>query len=242
MMKRMMIVAISIGLTGPVIAEEAVSTWKGEAELGFLITSGNTKKEQLSARTKIENERDKWRHIVEIKALKSDETDALTDATSTSAEKYELTAKSDYKFKEFNYLFVVVNYEDDKFSGYDYRASEAIGYGNRLIHRENLTLDLEGGPGVRQSESDAGAKKDESMLRLSGKLEWKASKTAKFNQELTSEVGEDITITKSVSALRNQVNGDLSSVLTLTVRNVSDVPVGVKETDTETTLALVYSF
>ena len=241
-MKRMMIVAISIGLTGPVIAEEVVSTWKGEAELGFLITSGNTEKEQLSARTKIENERNKWRHIVEIKALKSDETDTLTDVTSTSAEKYELTAKSDYKFKEFDYLFVVVNYEDDKFSGYDYRASEAIGYGNRLIHQENLTLDLEGGPGMRQSESDAGVKKDESMLRLSGKLEWKARKTAKFNQELTSEVGEDITITKSVSALRNQVNGDLSSVLTLTVRNVSDVPVGVKETDTETTLALVYSF
>ena len=242
MIKRMVLMASMVAMMAPLFAAETASVWKGETELGFLVTSGNTETEKYSARVKVENERDKWRHLAELKSLMSKETDVATDVTTTSAKKYELTAKSDYKFRVLDYVFAVANYEDDRFSGYDYRASLAAGYGRRVLHQENLKLDIEAGPGVRKSRTDAGVDDNQGMLRLSGKLAWIISKTAKFNQELTSELGTDVNITRSISSLRNQINGDLSSVLTITVKNVSSVPVGVEETDTETALALVYSF
>jgi len=212
------------------------NSWKGNVELGIVTTTGNTETETINAKAKAETERKKWRHTLFIESLNS------SNGGTTTAERYVVNGQSDYKFGEHNYFFAMVNYEDDRFSGYDYRISEALGYGRRIIGNTVLTLDLEIGPGARQSKLDSGASEDEYTVRGAAKLAWKVGDTSTFTQDLGTDVGEDVTITKSVTALTAQVNGSLATKITYTVKNTSDVPVGIEKTDTETAVTLVYSF
>ncbi|HHM06291.1 MAG TPA: DUF481 domain-containing protein [Gammaproteobacteria bacterium] len=211
--------------------------WKGEAELGVVNTSGNTDTQKINARAKLETEREKWRHIIKAEALKSSDND------KTTAERYELSGQSNYKFNEYDYLFGTLKYEDDQFSGYDYRLTAALGYGRRLIHRDNLVVDVEAGPGYRLSKEEAtGDDISEAVLRAAGDLLWKISKTTQLTEELSTEIGEQSTVSKSVTGLKSQINGNFATKITFTVKHVSDVPAGVKNTDTETAVTLVYSF
>lgn len=222
-----------------VYAEDATvekSLWKASAELGFVSTTGNTETETLNAKAKASTDREKWRHKAEITSLNS------SDATTRTAQKVTLMGKSDYKLEGKNFLFGVVSYENEKFSGYDYRVTEAIGYGRRVVENADMILDLEVGPGARQSKLDNGDTENESMLRVAAAYDWTISKTSKFSEVFTVEMGEDVTVSKSVTSLSSQIEGNLSMKVTLTYKNTSDVPVGVENTDTETAVTLVYNF
>jgi len=212
------------------------STWNGEAELGAVVTTGNTETQTLNAKGKLVNDRKKWKHVGMVEAL------STSDDVRTTSERYLLSAKSDYKYDEVSYAFVRINYEKDRFSGYDYQVSETLGYGRKIITEPNLTLALEAGPGARQSKLDMGDSDDEFIVRLAGDLVWKISENAEFSEDLSTEVGEDVTISKSVSALKAQIVGSLAMKLSYTVKHTSDVPVETEKTDTETALTLVYSF
>ena len=231
------VLATAMLVAGNVYAEEAPkSLWKASAELGFVTTSGNTETETLNAKASASTDREQWRHKGEVTALKS------SDAVNTTAEKYTLMVQSDYKLEGKNFLFGVVTYDDDKFSGYDYRVTEAIGYGRRVIEETDMTLDLEIGPGARQSKLDSGETDSEGLIRAAAIYNWTISKTSKFGEALTVEAGEDVTVTKSVTSLSSQIEGNLSMKITFTYKNTSEVPVGVEETDTETAITLVYNF
>ncbi len=212
------------------------NSWKGNVELGIVTTTGNTETETINAKAKVETERKQWRHTIFIESLNS------SNNNTTTAERYVINGQSDYKFSEHNYFFAMVNYENDRFSGYNYRVSEALGYGRRVVGNAALTLDLEIGPGARQSELDTGKSDDEYTLRAAAKLAWKVSDTSTFTQDVNTDVGENATITKSVTALTAQVNGSLATKITYTMKNTSDVPDGIEKTDTETAVTLVYSF
>lgn len=236
MKKTAAVVAVGALMAGPVMAEEKPAVWTGEAALGFVMTSGNTDTQSINAKGKAVNERDMWRHSAVVEALNTENNNA------TTAERYLLSGQTNYKFKPRHYVFGLANYEDDRFSGYDWRASEAVGYGYRAIEEDNLKLDLEGGPGARQSKLNNGTRQDEGMVRLAGNLDWKVSKTSNFTEVLTSEIGEDTTISKSVTGLKTQINGSLSMKIAYTVKHTSDVPAGIKKVDRETGVMLVYGF
>lgn len=225
-----------LALAGAAQAQDGGSTWGGEAELGIVSTDGNTETQTIAAKAKAVNDRDKWKHEVGLEALNAESND------QTTAEKYLLTGKTNYKLSARDYVFGVATYEDDRFSGYDWRATEAVGYGRHVIAEETLQLDLEAGLGARQSERDDGTDEDEGLVRLYGLLGWDISETSRFTEELLSEIGEDVTISKSVTGLKSQINGALAMKITYTVKHVSEVPAGVEKVDRETAVTLVYSY
>lgn len=212
------------------------SEWTGAGEFGYLATSGNTDTQSLSAKLGLTNERARWRHTLGLEATNNADNDV------TTAERYAANWQSDYKLSEIDYLFGRLSYETDKFSGYDYRTSETLGYGRRVLKTDNMTLDLEAGAGARQSKLETGGNENEAILRLAGKYAWQISPTSKFTQELSSDIGADATISKSVTALQTDIVGNLAMKLSYTVEHTSAVPVGVEKTDTETMASLVYKF
>jgi putative salt-induced outer membrane protein len=241
--KRMVLGGLTILATATAYAEAAApdatvidTAWKGNVEIGYVMTSGNTETESLNAKAKAETEREKWRHTINLEALNS------SDQSVTTAERYFISGQSDYKMGKKNFFYALVSYEDDRFSGYDYRVTESIGYGRRVIGEPNLTLDLEIGPGARQSKLETGKTEDEFLGRGAAKLAWKISETSKFTEDFTTEVGEDVTVTKSVTGLSAKVNSSLATKLTYTIKNTSDVPPGIEKTDTEVAVTLVYGF
>lgn len=236
-MKRLTLLACGGLLCGNIPAVEFMgSDWKGEGEFGYVATSGNTDTSNLKARLGLVNERLKWRHSALLEALNTTDSDVVT------GERYAATWQTDYKFREFEYVFGRLNYETDKFSGYDYRVSEVLGYGRRVLHRDDMTLDLEGGPGARQSKLETGGSENEMILRLAGNYVWQITPHSRFTQALSFDVGEDATITKSITAVQARIVDNLSLKLSYTVENTSAVPAGVDKTDTETAATLVYAF
>ena len=216
---------------------DTVPAWKADAELGLLVTNGNTKTKNITAKAKVVNNRDRWRHTLTAEVLNSSED------SSTTAERYFLSGKSDYKLTEKSYAFGLLSYENDRFSGYDYRISETLGYGRNIIQRDTLTLDLEAGLGSRQSKvSTTGGKENEGLVHLGGGLNWKLSGTSTFSENLSSDIGEKAAITKSVTSLKTQIVGNLASNISYTAKYTSHVPAGFTKLDTETAVTLVYSY
>lgn len=235
-----LLISVLLIISGQGFAAEteapAGDIWKGSAELGYISTTGNTETETVKAKGSVTKEVEKWRHTADASALKSEENEI------TTAEKYALGWQSDYKFSKHNYFLGSIDYEDERFSGYDYRITETVGYGHRTIDEKNLTLDLEIGPGARQSKLEDGSSEDEFILRGKGKLLWTISPSSKLGEVLKVDFGEDATVTISTTELTTKINTSLAMKVGYVYKHTSDVPAGVEKTDTETTITLVYSF
>lgn len=216
--------------------EKEKEKYSGNVELGYVNTTGNTETQTINAKAKVEANYSKWRQTLKLEALNN------SDEDTTTAERYFASLKTDYRFSQRDYAFGLINYDNDRFSGYNYRTSISLGYGRRVIDDSTLWLDLEGGPGARFSELDSGENQDEFIVRLAGDLGWKIGETSQFEQELSSDIGEDATITRSVTSLSAQIVGSLAMKLAYTLRHTSEVPADIEKTDTETSVTLVYKF
>ena len=80
------------------------------------------------------------------------------------------------------------------------------------------------------------------LIRGAARYAWKITQYSNFTEDITVDVGEDVTVTKSVTGLTAKINTSLATKLTYTIKNTSKVPAGVKKTDTEMAVTLVYSF
>lgn len=208
----------------------------GSIELGYLASSGNSETTSLNTKLVLQYEQEVWRHGFLAQAIRATTNDTLT------TERYQLAAKSDYKFSEFNYLFIMLNYDQDEFSGYQRRLSEAVGYGRRLIENKAHILDVEIGVGARQVELQDGTEKSDGIIRFGGSYQWKITDSSNFSQSLAVETGDANTFTESVTSLTANLMGNLALKVSYTIRSNSDVPPGLDNTDTFTAVSLLYTF
>lgn len=223
------------------------SPWKSEVELGFIRTTGNTETQTTAIKADATYEVDKWRHNAHAEGY-GQQSKADSGETVVSAERYEISGKSDYKFSELDYIFGLVKLQKDRFSGFEYDHIISAGYGRKVIKQTTMELDLEIGPGVRffkidpaVAATDEGSE-SEAVLRLAGKYWWSITDNSKFTQVLSTDIGETITSTQSVTGLQANINSTLALKFTYTVRHKTKVPTGNEKLDTETAMTLVYSF
>jgi putative salt-induced outer membrane protein len=237
MRKISLVLTAGFALLGQQAAAVAASTWQGDAELGILNTSGNTKTSSITAKGQAVNDREHWKHTLKVESLSS------SQSGTTTAERYFASDKSDYKLGERSYAFGQLTYENDRFSGYDYRSTETVGYGRSVIKGTVLNLDLDAGLGLRQSElSSSGDGQYEGLLHAGGNLSWQISPSSTFTQSLVSDMGKLSTVSKSITALKTQIVGNLASKISFTAEYTTKVPPGITPLDTETAVTLVYSF
>jgi len=215
----------------------AASNWNSSVELGLLLTAGNTETQSTNAKASVAHESNNWRNEVKAEALN------VKGKQGRLSERYIASGKASLKYSDTSYSFLSANGEHDPFSGYAYQAGAALGYGYRIIGSESKLLDFEGGLGYRQTRlRGVDTPEKEPVLRISAKYVQKLSKTAEFSEEFVTAVGEIKTITRSVTALSAQVVGNMSMKASLTIENNSNVPEGIKPTDAETAITLVYKF
>jgi putative salt-induced outer membrane protein len=212
----------------------AVPKWNGEAEAGIVVTSGNTETQSISTNFKIENERERWRHRLNAGYFKA------SDKNQTIAERSSAEFKSDYKLTERNYLFVLVRYDSDAFSGYHSQITESAGYGRRFQLGTETRMETEVGFGGRYTRYVGGTRKRDVFTRLAAKLIQRIGRTSEFREETSAEIAEDNTNMESVTSLKTRIDGNLSMKLAFTVTHKSRVPQDIKKTDTITSVTLVY--
>lgn len=243
-------------------AQSAPEPLQVEAELGVLLTSGNTESTALSSRVDVKQDLRDWRNNYVAEGLyKEDELTITADGqrselSRVSAERYFLSAQTDYKLNEQHRgLFLFGSYEEDKFSGYDYQTSIAAGYSDRLFDSPRAYFDYSIGPGftanrTAETRNDDGEfvdnqTEESAIVRLSGFYVYEFSDNAKFSQSIASDAAFESgvnTRSKAVSAVTANLNDSFALKSSFTVTHNSEVPELLENTDTTTAITLVYSF
>lgn len=227
-------------------AEEPAKTWSTSAELGAIATSGNTKGTSITGKIDSKQELEQWSNEYAFAAFyKEDElTNAAGEKVSEkSAERFFVSGKGGYKLdSDHAKLFVFGSYTDDTFGAYTKYALASVGYGDRIYQDDSKSLDAEIGPGYFTGRTSDDITENGAMVRGAATLNWKLSDTADFKQTLSVEMGENNTRTGAESSVSARINGKMQMKAAFLVMNDSDVPVGKKKTDTQTSLTLVYSF
>lgn len=241
MLRRSVLFAAMLMTSGAVFAQsqpaaEVVSPWSGSASLGYLSTSGNTDTTSFNTSFGVGYAMNEWKHALTAKALGSDQNEIST------AEAYQIGWQSDYNLTETDFIFGTVDWRKDRFSGVDEQTTEAIGYGRRILNGPQHMLNVGLGVGHRSADLADGTSESGVIGRASLDYNWIISETSGFDQNIIIESGSDNTYIESVSALRARLVGDFALVVSYTIKQNSDVPVGTEKTDRLSAISIEYVF
>ena len=257
-LKALSILVAASAATSAFAADET-KTWDVTSELGAIITSGNTETTTLKGGVKVLHKRENWDKEYKLDGLykrdgrENDDGDRETQRTN---EKYSISAQGNYKLNEkHSHLFIYGSHVSDYFGAYRNESVISAGYGLRLIDRSDMWLNAEIGPGYKYFQyPDDSTEVDENGNSLAGEREgevialgkvdynWQISDSARFTQLVSVEYGDTNTKTRSESAILAKINGSLQMKVAYNITHNSDVADDKENTDTETSLTLVYSF
>ncbi|WNO08289.1 DUF481 domain-containing protein [Teredinibacter sp. KSP-S5-2] len=242
--------------------DTAVDPLKAEAELGLLITNGNTESESIYGKLKVNQDLENWKNEYILRSLyKKDKVEVEVAGEKikeeqTTAHSTFASVQSDYKLdSEHRSLFVFASYEDDRFSGFDYQSTIAAGYSDRLFETENSNLDYSVGPGVSFTKTsivydDTGAVVEESeeyttgVLHASASYLYQISDSAKFTQDVRTDIAAESDRNSKViseTALVANINKSFAMKASYTVNYNSKAPDDKRHTDSRTALTLVFT-
>ena len=239
-MVRKAVLAIAfLSLANLVVAQEETEEegpWAGTLSLGYLSTSGNTDTTSYNTKFEVGYTKDSWEH-----RLLGSSTGA-EDSGATTAENYQLGWRTGYNFTERDFVFGTVDWRKDRFAGVTEQLSYAINYGRSVVDTANHQLDLGIGVGYRDSDRADGTSEANAIGRGSLAYNWVWTESSGFTQDLIVESGSDNTYIESVSAVRARLIGDFNLVLSYTIKQNTDVPVGTDKTDTQSAISIEYAF
>jgi len=198
---------------------------------------GNAEAETANVKLDVSREVDRWKHSFGVAALRA------TNAGVKIAQRYGANWQSDYKLTERSFWFGGLRYEQDEFNGFDYQASLPTGYGYKFIDNERTKFSGQAGVGYRRSKLlpfgtvDSGA-----IFRGDLKFEHALTDTTKVINTFVLEAGSNNTFAANDLALQVKMSDAFALAVGLGVRHNTDPPLGLKKTDTLTTVNLVYAF
>lgn len=231
----------AISLTSQAAEEVADPVWAGQAELGFIETSGNTDTRSFNGKFNLEHDIQPMKIGLRLEALTGEENG------TSSKEKYFAEVKSDYTLGEYDYITSLLSYEDDRFSGFEYQSVLSVGYGYRLWHAKKGHFDVEVGPGYRRTalevrDEEGDKLKEEAIGRLALDFSIDISDNATFLEVITIETGEFGTVYRSIMGLQSTLVSTLAMKINYEVKYTDTVPEGTEEMDTIVGATLVYGF
>lgn len=230
-----------------------------DAEVGALLTSGNTESTTFKGKLDVKKDLAKWRlNFVADSIFKEDEVQISEDVKEEqkTAEKYSVSLQADYKLnEEHRGLFIFTGYEEDKFSGFEYQGTISAGYTDRFIKTDNVEWNYSIGLGSSFDKPEdiyedgvlvtEGESEEFTIVRAAFDFRWDISKNAKFTQTFSSNIATESeynTQTKAESALTANINESFALRATYTITNNTEVPEDKEKTDTTMGLAIVYTY
>jgi putative salt-induced outer membrane protein YdiY len=223
------------------------SGWNTSAELGAISTSGNTVGTSVTGKIDAKQETAKWSNEYILAGYFKDEEVTDDDGTKLrerSAQRYSASAKAGYKLLEDDHgkLFALATHVDDRFGAYTRYSTIGVGYGTQTYQSDTHTLDVEIGPGYFRGVRSEGIVENGMTIRGAAALKWKLSENAQFRQNLSVERGTSNMHSIAETAILTKINSTMQMKAAFNVRNDTVVPADKKNTDTQTSVTLVYSF
>lgn len=232
------------------VAEEkkSESELKMSAELGILITTGNTESSSYLGKFNVDQELENWRNVYKLDFLqKKSEVDGADGkkVTEETDNRWTASAEGKYKFTDKRSAFIFGSYTDDEYGAYSTYATVSGGYSFRALARDNMHLDLNAGVGFVDAEKQGTGESDDSELyRGSAAFEWKINDMTKFIQNVSVEYapGLDNTRTLTETGVSASFNSNMQMKFTYNTTTNSEVDPGFDKTDSETSVTVVVNF
>jgi len=214
----------------------AFDGWSGQGEAGFGLTTGNT--DQVSALIGLKLNKDglKARHRIAA-SLDYQQTDG-----QLSRERSVVSYGLNYLLGHGLYLSSSLGWERDEFAGFARRFTESLGLGYRLVDRRGMTLDVDGGPALRQTRFTDGTGDDEFGVRASLTWRWTIRDGFTVSEDASIVSSDGNTTLISTSALTTKLTSFISARMSFNIQSETDPLPGRRATDTATRASLVYSF
>jgi putative salt-induced outer membrane protein len=230
-------------------APAAQAQWTGKAELGVLLTDGNSESKSANGKFDLTHEGAKWRNNLYAAALYGQNGDFAT------AERYEVRYQADRKITDRFSWFVGVRGEEDRFSGFAYQATVSTGATYKWIDSTTTRFDTSLGAGYRRLQPQVliktaagdvlarikGEEDSEPVATLGSNFEHAFSESTKITNKFLAESGSSNTAVQNDLALQVNMNQVLALAVGLGVRYNTDPPPLAESTDTQLTVNLVYN-
>jgi putative salt-induced outer membrane protein len=220
--------------------------WFTSAELGAISTSGNTTGTSVSGKIDARQELPHWSNEYVLSGFfKQDEVmdEEGNRHRQTSAERYAMSAKTALKLLgEGKRAFALATHVNDKFGAYTRYTTFAIGHGSQWYNTDHKTLDVEIGPGYFNGKREDGESESGVTVRGAARFRWEMSESALFAQTVSVERGTSNMRSVAETSLSTRINSTMQMKAAFSARNDTNVPPEKKNTDTQTSLTLVYSF
>jgi putative salt-induced outer membrane protein len=216
--------------------------WTGQGQAGLTNSTGNTRNTGIALALSFGRDGLDWRHSFNATV------DYARDNGIETKDRYFAGWETDYKFSERFYALGLASWEANRFSGFNNRTSESIGLGYSLIKTPDMTLSVQAGPALRQTDYVVGGSKNSFAAMAGANYQWTILPELVFSENVTF-YGEshDSTLTSN-TALTVKLIGALSAQASFLVQYESNPPfrsnppVRAQNTDTTSRLTLVYSF
>jgi putative salt-induced outer membrane protein len=210
--------------------------WKGEGEVGASLTTGTTKNKTVALGINLTRDGLDWRHkLVGI-------ANYMRSGDTTTADRYLASYQGDYKFTPRLFAYGLLQWEQDRFAGFNRRFTESVGLGYTIIATPVFNWQISGGPALRQTKLITHESESATTAHAGTIFGWNISPTMVFTEDLGTYIGGSDNTYFSTTALTAKIMGDLSARASFNVTSESDPPPGIESTNTITRLTLVYSF
>ena len=227
--------------------------WDGEGELSGSVARGNSENTAFGAAFLARNEIGRYLNTF------SAYIDIGGSDGERSQERFGGLYSLDITVTDQSYAYQKLEYEDDRFSGFEYRLFYTVGAGLHVFNTDPFKWKLEMGPGVRYSKlqqtTDADATSptfgmqipienestDFAAFALS-EIDWKITDATTLKHTLNTTYTDPTTTVESRVAVDTKLNGSLSMRTSVRVRYETDPPSGQEKTDTVLKAALLFSY
>ncbi len=210
--------------------------WRGRAELGGYLTTGNSETMGAAGVLDLTREGLQWRHKVRLQA------DYQRSLGITTREHYLASYEPNFKIDSRRYIYGASQFESDRFLGYTQRYSSSVGAGYSAIQTPSMKLDLELGPAYRYTAFTDATTQSSIAARGSVDFGWKLAPGLTLTQVASAYLQHYNSTVSGTTAIAAKVLGPLSAQVSYVVQYESLPPVGRRTTDTTSRASLVYTF
>ncbi|MBV8784610.1 MAG: DUF481 domain-containing protein [Gammaproteobacteria bacterium] len=239
------------GLLGLMLAGQAAAqdeTWASRAQAGFAKTTGNTDTTTGNLLWHVAHVTGPWKFLFGVEGLYG------STKGETTAQALDAHLQANYNLTERLYLYGGLRYDDDRFSGFAYQETLSAGAGYQFVKTDATKLTAQAGVGARRLRPEILVKDDvggvvsrteldattDAVLDAALNLEHAFNDSTKLLAGASLESGKDNTLTKASVALQVKMTSVLALSAGVQMARNSKPPAGAKNTDTLSTLSLVY--
>ena len=234
----------------PAVAAADQPVWTGTGELGLAVSRGNSHSENLNTKLSAQGESADWLHKLGFAAVRAEsevvgdfDGDGVEDSRDElSANRYQFNASSGYKMNPRTSWIGALRYENDDFAAYRDQTTLTLSFGYNIIDSEQTKLATEFGPGYRRARPQDGGDA-ESDLIFRGLVDYTHALTSNTSlvNTLLIEAGEDNRFAQNDFGVAVSMNSSFALKTGVQMRYNSEVEPGTHNTDTLTTVNLVYT-